>query len=302
MIPTAMTDALDLGDMRLFLRAAQLSSLSGAGRALGIPRASASRQLQRLEAALNCRLVHRDARSFVLTEEGRTFLPIIQRMFDGLDEAVEAVVGKNGKLNGHLRVTAAYSYGHTVLMPVVASFAKRHPGLAISVELGSRHADLVRDEADIAIRIGDAGSEDLIARRLGSEVMILVAAPAYLDDGPAIEEAADLATRSLLDYRPGTASRDLELFDGSRRESVHITPSFRSNDPSLLVKAASAGLGIAVVPHSLAAANLGDGTLRRVLPRYRSLQLDVHALYAPGRRNSRKIRLFLDHLTLAIKV
>lgn len=302
MIPKANLDALDLGDMRLFLKAVQLSGLTAAGRALGIPRASASRQLQRLEAALNCRLVHRDARAFDLTEEGRTFLPIIQQVLAGLDEAVEAVVGKNGELIGHLRITAAYSYGHTVLMPVVASFAKRHPGLAISVELDNRHLDLVRDKADIAIRIGDVGSEDLIARRLGSEVMILVAAPTYLDDGPAIEGAADLATRSILDCRPGTAPRELELFDGPRRESVHITPSFQSNDPSLLVKAACAGIGIAVVPHSHAATNLGDGTLRRVLPQYRSLQRDVHALYAPVRRNSRKIRLFLDHLILALKV
>jgi LysR family transcriptional regulator for bpeEF and oprC len=295
MIPKLTTNMLDLGDLRLFLKAAQLSSLSGAGRALGIPRASASRQLQRLEAALDCRLVHRDARNFSLTEEGRTFLPLIRQALASVDEAAEAVLGQGGALSGVLRIAAPYTYGRTVLTPIIAMFAQRHPGLAVSVELGSRHVDLFRDEADVAIRIGAVGAEDLIARRLGTEVMILVAAPAYLSGIGPIERAEDLGGLSLLDYRLGSPSRDLELFDGEMREEVRIIPRFVSNEPGLLVDAAKSGLGIAIAPLSIAAAGLADGSLQRVLPHLRSSKLEVHALYAPGRHQSRKIRAFLDH-------
>jgi LysR family transcriptional regulator, regulator for bpeEF and oprC len=297
MIPKSTIDQLALTDLRLFSKATQMSGLAIAGRALGIPRASATRQLQRLEAAVGCRLIHRDARRFVLTEDGRAFLPLVVRALADLDEAMDMVRGKKGQLRGALRIAAPYTYGQTVLAPLLAGFARLHPDLVVSVELGSRHIDLFGNEADLAIRIGPTGSDDLIARRLGSEALILIAAADYVRATAPFERVADLAQHRMLDYKLNTPTRDLELTDGIGREVVRISPCFTSNEPGMLIAAARDGLGVAIVAQSLAAESLKDGAVVRVLSRWRSTSLDINALYVPGRGQSPKIRAFLDYAT-----
>jgi DNA-binding transcriptional LysR family regulator len=293
MIPNLTTEGVLLGDLRLFVAAARLAGLAAAGRSLGIPRASASRQLQRLERALGCRLIHRQTRRFALTEEGLAFLPMVLRALGDIDEAVEAVGGKPGELKGTLRIAAPYTYGRTVLSPIVADFAGLHPGLAVSVELSSRRVDLFGNEADLAIRIGATGSDELVARRLDRDVFVLVAAADYLATAPDLATVADLARHRMLDA--STGPHDLELVDGDQRELVRIIPCLSSNEPSVLIDAARKGLGIALVPGAFAVEAIEAGRVTRVLPRWSTAAFDINAVYVPGRGQSRKIRAFLDY-------
>lgn len=289
-----------LSDLRLFVRATELSGLGRAARVLGIPAASATRQLQRLEAALGQRLIHRSSRAFVLTEEGRALLPHASRAIAEVDEAIASLRDLNGPLRGALRIAAPHRYGQSVIGPLLPSFMAAHPALEVTLQLGSQPADLRRDEADVAIRIGDPGDDQLIVRRLSTEEVVLCASPAYLAHAAEVRDVSDLAAHRLLTYRTAPGPQELELHDGRERRAIRILPALRCNEPVVLVHAAAQGAGIAVAPLTFARRMIEDGALTIVLSQWRPAALDINALYAPGRGRSAQIRAFLNFLISAL--
>jgi LysR family transcriptional regulator for bpeEF and oprC len=300
MVPEITTQGIELSDLRVFAKAAELSGLAVAARWLGLPKASASRHLQRLEAALGHRLVHRNGRRFVLTEEGRAFLARAQQVLADLEEAVGALRAPGGPLRGILRVAAPHNYGRRVIGPLLPRFMAQHPALSVSLELGSRRADLLNEEADLAIRVGSAGAESLILRRLTVEQIVLCAAPSYCQALPQIEHLADLARHRMLDFRLDPLARDVEATSDHGIERVTISPVLRSNEPEVLVEAARQGAGIAIAPISFVADDFKQGLLVPILPQWRLASREINALYAPGRGQSPKVRAFLDFLVGAL--
>ena len=297
-IPTTATPEVFLSDLKLFANAVDSGSLAGVARALHVSKASVSRQIQRLEATAGHRLLHRGNGRFALTEEGRELLVKIRGPLSAIDEAMSGLASSEVALRGRLRIAAPYTFGRTVVAPTLASFMASHPAVKVTLELSSRKVDLLADEADIAIRVGLPGSDQLIARRLAREGVILCASPAYLALHPAPRTVADLCTHKLLDFRPETGTTHFELVDanGQKQRVVPAHVALHSNEPEVLSIAAVQGAGIAVLPEHFTRKPLADGSLVVVLPGCGLPPLDVHALYAPGRRQSSKIRAFLDHL------
>lgn len=297
-LPTTTTPEVLLSDLRLFATAIDLGSLAAVGRATRLSKTSVTRQIQRLEAATGHRLLHRGNGRFALTEEGRELLVKIRGPLSAIDEAVVGLAGSASALQGRLRITAPYTFGRMVIAPTLASFMARHPAVKVTLELSSRKVDLLSDEADIAIRIGSPESDQLIARRLSRNEVILCAAPAYLAKSPPESSLSDLSAHTMLDFRPETVATHFELFDaaGKKQRIAPIHVALHSNEPGVLAIAALQGAGIAILPESFTREPLASGSLVVVLPGCGLPPLDVHALYAPGRRQSSKIRAFLDHL------
>ena len=173
-----------------------------------------------------------------------------------------------------------------------------HPELALSLNLGSRPVDLMKDEADLAIRIGPPGSDSLVARLLSRETIILCASPTYLARSGPLDHPEDLAPHRILHF---TAEPRLELIGPKGTKDLTITPVLRSNEPEILIQAARQHVGVAVVSRSFIGESLASGELVRVLPEWSLPTRDVNALYAPGRGQSPKVRVFLDFLVEALK-
>ncbi len=296
MVTDRSTSDVLLADVRLLAKAAELGGLAPASRALGLQKASATRQLQRLERALGSRLIHRSGGRFALTEEGRSLLPYAQRGLAAIDEGVHHLLEQHGPLSGVLRIAAPNTYGRKVIGPRLPGFMLRHADLCVSLVLGSQRADLLADEADIAIRIGESGSESLIARKLSVETFLLCASPAYLARSGPLERPGDLARHRFVDLRIDPNARDLHFEgEGGSRRAV-VVPVLRSNEPDVVIEVALRGLGVAVVPHSMTAGHIARGELLPLLPGWKLPPRDVNALYAPGRGGAPKIRAFLDYL------
>ncbi len=292
------TGQLLLGDLRLLAQAAEHGSLAAVARAQTCSKASVTRQLQRLEAAVGQRLLHRGTGRFALTEEGRELLLKLREPLQAIDEAMLELSRRDGVLAGRLRIAAPYTFGRAVVAPMLASFLARHPAVTVQLELSSRKVDVLADEADVAIRVGDPGNAQLVARRLASDQVLLCAAPGYLDQHAPISRLSELSGHALLDFRPPPASGGVELVDadGRLRRILPAATPLRCNEPEVLVTAARAGAGIAIVPERFAAEALARDDLRIVLPGCGLPPLDIHAIYAPGRRQASRIRAFLDHL------
>lgn len=287
---------LQLSDVRFFAAAAEKGSLATAAMALNVPKASASRQLQRLEAALGRSLLHRGAGRFALTDEGRTFLPLAHRMLSTMDEVVVELRSQGGPLKGSLRIAAPYKFGRTQIAPCIAPFLAMNPEVDITLDLNSRRVDLLADEADLAVRIGDVGEDSLVARLIATEQLVLCASPAYLAANGRPTRVEELSTHRLLMMGSGNQIKELMLPLQGRKQKFTGKVALRSNEPSVLAEAAKHGAGIAFIPVGFVSYELDSGALVEVLPDLELLPANISAVYAPGRRQSRKVRAFLDFL------
>ncbi len=286
---------VNLMDLRLLSKAVELGSLASAARVLAIPKASATRQLQRLEKVLNCRLVQRGGRRFILTEEGQALLPRFRVGLAAIDDAMKVALPKPGPPSGVLRIAAPYSYGRKVLSPRLPRFMAQYPALDIVLILGSQHADLLADETDVAIRVGTTGPDNLIVRRLSKEEFALYASPTYLAGAP-LGDIDDLPKHRFLSFRTGPAAASVVLERNGATRRLAVRPVLRSNEPDVLIQAAANHVGVAILPCSLVEDLLTEGRLVIPLPEWRPAPWDVNAIFAPGRGETPKVRAFLDFL------
>lgn len=261
-----MTDPLETAEIAAFARAVEARSLSRAAAELGVPRATLSRRLARLERRLGVRLLRRTTRSLALTDAGESFYRHSRSVLEAVRTAEESVRRVDDAVRGTLRVSVP------PLLPasfreLVCSFMLRYPEVKLSVHASSRHVDLRRDGYDVALRATSALEPGLIARRLAREPVLCVAAPTYLAaHGGAPRTRRELGKhRCLMGFSRGELPEsDWRFTSGG---ALHVDGVFHSNEIELLRTAAVRGLGIAYLPLTAVFADLERGALVAVLPK-----------------------------------
>ncbi len=144
-----------LGAMRIFAAVADAGSLSAAGRRLGVPLATVSRQLSALEEYAGARLVTRTTRHLTLTEPGRHYLESCRRILEEVEAAERRLAGEHGEPRGLLALTAPVAFGRHHVLPVVMEFLRDHPRVDVRMLLVDRSVDLIEEGLDVAVRIGE---------------------------------------------------------------------------------------------------------------------------------------------------
>ena len=261
-----MTDPLETAEIAAFARAVEARSLSRAAAELGVPRATLSRRLARLERRLGVRLLRRTTRSLALTDAGESFYHHSRSVLEAVRTAEESVRRVDDAVRGALRVSVP-----PLLPPsfreLVCDFMVRYPEVKLSVHASSRHVDLRRDGYDVALRATSGALEPgLIARRLAREPVLCVAAPTYLGAHGAPRTRRELARhRCLMGFSRGELPEsDWRFASGG---ALHVDGVFHSNEIELLRTAAVRGLGIAYLPLTAVFADLERGALLPVLPK-----------------------------------
>lgn len=182
----------NLGDIRLFVEAAALGSLSAAGRKIGLSPAAASARLVKLEGELNTRLFERTTRHLRLTAEGALYLSHCQQALAALDDAQAALQAGRSVVSGKLRIAATSDFGRHVLRGWLEEFNERYPQITLALVLGDSMANLLQDDLDLAIRFGVPPSSSMVARPLAPNRRVLCAAPSYLAKRGMPRRPADL--------------------------------------------------------------------------------------------------------------
>ncbi|KQU84749.1 LysR family transcriptional regulator [Variovorax sp. Root318D1] len=291
-----------LSDVRLFTKAAQLGGLTPAADMLNVPKASASRQLQRLEATVGHQLLHRGSTRFALTEEGREFLVAAQHVLTILDDVMLNLSSGSGTVGGRLRVAVPHYYGRELLGAHLPDFMAAYPQLEVVVETGNDRADLYRDEADVAIRRGREGCDEMVARHLKNEPMVLCAAPDYLAAHPALGGVPDLASHAFLVTEGEGRKKEISLSTAGKIHRVRAGSVFQSDDLELILKLTIAAKGIGLVPLAMAQPHIDSGFLVSVLPAIKLKPQEINLVYLPSRRNSPKIKVFVDYVLNIFKL
>ena len=287
---------LDLTDLRVFVRITDAGSISGAARALGMPKSSVSRSLARIEATVRATLVERSTRRLRLTDAGLLLQRHARRILDEVGEAEDAIAGFVGVPRGTLRVSAPPSFAAGPLAPMLPAFLARYPELRVVLSFDNQPIVVLPDDIDIAIRAGTLSDSDLVARRLASTQLWACASPTYLatfGTPTTVDELRGHTLVTLFDHRSIWRFRT----PAGAMQEFAAEPGLVVPEHAIARTVLIGGAGIGRLPEYHARDAIADGTLVRLLPDHEGERVEVHALYPRQRSLSAKVRVFVDALS-----
>lgn len=277
-----------------FVSVAVRGSLSAAARAAGVTPAVIGRRLDALEQRLGVRLLMRSTRSISLTFEGSAFLEDCQRILNDLANA-EASVSLGGvKASGHLRVSAPAGFGRLHVAPLLRSFLDANPDVSCSLDLTDRLVDLVNENIDCAIRIGELADSSLVSLRLGDNRRVVVASPSFVARYGRPERPDDLPRFDCLSLGQ---QRGWQFMDEEGEvTTVKVAGRLECNDGAVLHDWALAGRGLAWRSLWEVEADLAAGRLVTVLEDFAAPMMGIYAVFPQRKHLALRVRLLIDHL------
>jgi DNA-binding transcriptional LysR family regulator len=276
----------EAGDLLAFMAVAQEGSFTRAAAKLATSQSALSHTVSRLEARLGLRLLSRTTRSLTLTEAGDRLLRAIGPAFADIDGGVARLSELRDKPAGTIRMTTSEHAAHRVLWPVLKPLLHSYPDLNVELAIDSGLTDIVTERFDAGVRLGESIAKDMVAVRIGPELrMAVVGAPSYFADHARPRGPQDLAEHRCINLRLPTAGGlyAWELEKGARELRVRVDGQLVFNNPQMVVRAATDGLGLGCVLEDLVADQIADGSLVRVLADWCPPFAGYH-LYYPSRR------------------
>ena len=289
---------------KIFLRLAEHRSFSKVAELEHVHVSSISRRIEILEAQVGVRLFNRTTRSVSLTPPGRAYLQRVEALLAGFDEARLVADGAGTRLAGPLKITAPVSFARLHLSPLLTKFSQRYPDIEMTVATSNEFSNLVEEEFDLGIRIGDLRSSSLTVRKLAPVSRILCASPAYLQANGIPRRPSDLKNHRCLvaDYsRRGARWYFQKSPARGRPRAVRVSGPLQSNHGDVIAGAARDGLGIALLPSWLIRRELAVGSLVGVLESFHwdfepGRESHIQVVYPARRTLSGRARAFIDFL------
>ncbi|WP_018181270.1 LysR substrate-binding domain-containing protein [Kaistia granuli] len=270
-------------------------SLSGAARSLRLTQPTVGRHIDELEASLGVVLFTRSQTGLAPTDAALELAPHAATMAAAAEALVRTASGEAAEDRGTVRLAASEIVGTEILPPMLAAFQQAHPRIAIELIVSNRNEDLLRREADIAIRMVRPTQGTLLARRIGSVELGLHAHRRYLDRRGTPGTLADMGGHALIGFDRETAAvRALQKLGLSLTREMF---SLRTDSDTTQLAAIRAGLGIGVCQAPLAAR---DPDLVRLVPDAFAYPLECWVAMHEDLRTVRRIRLAFDHLVTGL--
>lgn len=287
----------DLEAWAVFAKVAETGAFARAAQDLDLSKATISKAVSRLEARLGASLFHRTSRKLSLTETGRAALERASRIL-AEGEAVEAeAAAQSATPRGLVRVAAPMSFGLAQVAPLIPEFLSLHPDVSVDLSFSDQKADLVGEGFDLGIRIGVLPDSSLLARRLCPVELLLVGSPGYFEAHGRPVHPRDLAWRPALTYAYALTPEVWRFAHESLGEqAVTVSGPLRVNNADALLPGLRAGLGLALQPDFVVAADLKAGLLEAVMCDWRPPPTALQLVSPPGRLRPARVRVLFDFL------
>ena len=290
--------AVTLRQLRTFKTVADLTSFSLAARRLKLSQPSVSYQVKELEETLGLPLLDRLGKRVQLTEAGSLLYSYARRMLDVLDEATVAIEEMRGIQRGTLRVGASTTVGIYILPAALGAFKKLHPGLVISLEIGTRarvQEQVLRNELDLAV-VGPALKDpELAIIPFLSDELVLVA-PA----GHALAHRRSLSLKDLeaepFVMREAASGSRWSLEKAARKEGAKLSVAMELGSNGAIKHAVESGLGLAVISRYACALEVSSGRLVELHVSGFPIRRDWHIVHLRKRKLPASVRAFIEFL------
>ena len=283
-------------EMQTFRAVVDAGSFIKAADNLGLSKAAVSRYVGEMEARLGVRLLHRTTRRLSLTEEGEVFYARCRELLNGVEEAEAELSTRSGVARGLLRVNAPVTFGIIHLAPLWSAFRELYPQVRLDVTLSDRVVDLIEEGYDVAIRIAALPASTLISKRLGGTRMVLCASPTYLKAHGTPRHPTDLAQHTVIAYSYWSTGDEWQFDGPDGRVSVWVNSYMHTNNGDTCRVMALAHQGVVLQPSFLVGDDLAAGTLVELMPEFRSITLDIYAMYPTRKHVAPKVRALIDFL------
>ncbi|MFJ3523069.1 LysR family transcriptional regulator [Pseudomonas sp. NPDC090203] len=280
--------------MAIFVRVVERGSFSAVARELGTTQPTVSKQINALEKRLGGRLIARSTRQLSLTDEGTRYYKQCRDILAAVDNAEHSFQTGREAVAGPLRIASSVSFGRLQIAPRLQGFLERYPEVTVDLLLSDQNVDLVSEGMDVAIRIGELKDSSLIARQIGLTRRLLVAAPGYLERHGTPQAAEELSLHNCILFNL-LADFDTWVFDAGQYH-VQVKGNVRSNNSEAIRQMVLSGLGISLSPTWLYRRDIAQGRVVQVLPTLTPSALPIHALLPANRRQSARVRAFVDYL------
>lgn len=287
---------LQLDDLQVFCVAARKASFAATAAELGMSPAFVSKRIAVLEASLGVRLFHRSARRVTITAEGERVYASAQQIFQGVDDLAESVTDGRLDPRGTLRVTTSFRLGRKHIGPILSQLAQQHPALSITLDVVDRRVDLIQENVDLDVRIGEVNEPHLVAHHLAPSPRLLFAAPSYLARRGAPASVAELSQHDCLVLRDRYQSFGLWRLQGpGGEEKVKVTGRLSSNNADIVRGWAKDGQGILLTTAWDVHEDLQAGRLQPLLPAH-TQPADIWAVSTVRLSHSAKVRVCVRFL------
>jgi DNA-binding transcriptional LysR family regulator len=289
--------AIDWNQLRIFHTVAEVGSFTGAGNILNLSQSAVSRQIKALEETLKVPLFHRHPRGIALTEMGVELHKAVNEVSDRLALAMERINEFREKPEGPLRITTTMTFGSAWLSSRMNVFYGRYPEISVSLRLVDNvELDLLKGEADVAIRFARQTQLRLVERYLMTVRYHVFASQDYLDKHGTPEKPEDLDHHRIIVYGEDVAApiADMNwlLFVG-RDTAQPREPALRVNSVYGIYRAVRSGLGIAALPYYLSEEST---SLVEILPDLVGPSFDVIYVYPEELRHSKRVAVLGNFL------
>lgn len=288
---------ITLEELRAWVVVVDTGSITAAAEQLSQTTSGISRALSRLEKKLQTTLLHRTTRRIALTEEGQIFLEHAREILRSVETAEEQIAQRREIPSGRLRVNAATPFMLHVIVPLLDEFTARYPLIQLELNTDDLVIDLLEQQTDIAIRIGELRDSSIHARALGSSRLRMVASPDYLAKYGVPTRVEDLDDHRLLGFSQLDRHNVWPVWK-SEGEPLQIKPTMSASSGETLRQLAVYGQGIVRISDFLSREDRASGKLVTVLDDLtREMHHPIHAVYYRNTTLSVRISCFLDFLS-----
>lgn len=280
-------------DIPLFVEIARHKSFSKASELLEISASTLSRRIRMLEKKMGILLFYRDTRNVELTPNGALLFERCEYILNEARYAYGSAVQNMREPSGLIRVFM-YVDTYTAFMDnVLSGFLRQWPDIRMNVRFGEEFGDMRTEPYDVAFIANSPVSPSAVARRLLTIEPYLWAAPSFFERYPVPRTPEELANLPciILDR----FGRQWPLSNGERQITQTVHPTHTLSSARLCTEFALAGLGVAMIRKTAAAAHAKAGRLVRVLPDWEGPKHDLKLVTGPGQLPHR-VRLFVDYM------
>lgn len=282
---------MNLARLEVFVAVCAAGSFTKAAENLSMTKSAASQQLASLERELGVQLLHRSTRRLTLTDAGAELLESGRALLEQARQLAERTRRGTAELSGLLRVTSAEDMAAWVA-PVIAEYARRHPGVQVEYRPSDTLLDLVAERIDVSLRTTGRRDSSLRAANLATFDIWCVAAPHYLRERGTPRRLADLASHDWIAFTRIPHPWTLQTRDGG--DSVRLPRSISTSSPAGGRALAVAGAGVFASPRFVLESEVAAGRLVRLLPSVKLPQVSLYAAWPGGREPPAKTREFIE--------
>ncbi len=281
-----------------YVETLRTGSFTAAGERLGLTGSAVGKSVTRLEKKLGTKLLHRTTRSLTPTPEGQRYFEGWIAILDEIDSLEQGVVAGSVQVSGSLNVHLPAAFGRRHVMPILLGLMKKYPNLDLSVAFSEKRINLVDEGVDLVVRIGTlADDADLVARRLGSQRLVVCASPEYLKKQGAPKRVAELTEHACI-VGGQKSTQPTWLFRRTDGESFSqvVNGRYCFSDGDAMLSAVLDGMGVSQLPTWLINDHLATGALVTVLDEYAGAEMPIHAVWPRSRYLKPRQRVVIDAL------